>query len=164
MTAQERGRSNGALAVVWVESRDAVDLDDRRRPVPEHPANGLDELAHDLGPTAFGVQSDVEAQSLTSVTLMGRGGLRPLRQWWQSTLRAYGGATAENLDLTTLPGIPVAGTVVDTVRYPIAVFVVQSRAARERSCHQGQPRVDWVFTFTAAVYNLVRMRNLAVVT
>ena len=27
--------------------------------------------------------------------------------------------------------------------------------------HRGRPKVDWVFTFTAAAYNLVRMRNLA---
>jgi IS5 family transposase len=27
--------------------------------------------------------------------------------------------------------------------------------------HRGGPRVDWVFTFTAAAYNLVRMRTLA---
>ena len=27
--------------------------------------------------------------------------------------------------------------------------------------HRGQPRVRWQFLFTAAVYNLVRMRNLA---
>ena len=26
--------------------------------------------------------------------------------------------------------------------------------------HRGRPRVDWCFTFTAAVYNLVRMRRL----
>jgi len=26
--------------------------------------------------------------------------------------------------------------------------------------HRGQPRVNWIFTFTAAAYNLVRMRNL----
>ena len=26
--------------------------------------------------------------------------------------------------------------------------------------HRGGPRVDWVFTFTAAVYNLVRLRTL----
>jgi IS5 family transposase len=26
--------------------------------------------------------------------------------------------------------------------------------------HRGQPKVGWVFTFTAAAYNLVRMRNL----
>jgi hypothetical protein len=26
--------------------------------------------------------------------------------------------------------------------------------------HRGLPRVDWVFTFTAAAYNLVRIRNL----
>ena len=29
--------------------------------------------------------------------------------------------------------------------------------------HRGQPKVDWVFTFTAAAYNLVRMRNLLAV-
>jgi len=28
--------------------------------------------------------------------------------------------------------------------------------------HRGLTRVDWVFTFTAAAYNLVRMRNLQV--
>ncbi len=27
--------------------------------------------------------------------------------------------------------------------------------------HRGSARVGWMFTFTAAVYNLVRMRNLA---
>jgi transposase len=27
--------------------------------------------------------------------------------------------------------------------------------------HRGGPRVGWIFTFTAAVYNLIRMRNLA---
>ena len=27
--------------------------------------------------------------------------------------------------------------------------------------HRGSRRVGWMFTFTAAVYNLVRMRNLA---
>ena len=26
--------------------------------------------------------------------------------------------------------------------------------------HRGLARVDWVFTFTAAAYNLVRIRNL----
>ena len=26
--------------------------------------------------------------------------------------------------------------------------------------HRGVPRVGWMFTFTTAVYNLVRMRNL----
>ena len=26
--------------------------------------------------------------------------------------------------------------------------------------HRGQPRVEWMFTFTSAVYNLVRMRTL----
>ncbi|MCP5056876.1 MAG: transposase [bacterium] len=26
--------------------------------------------------------------------------------------------------------------------------------------HRGQPRVDWTFTFTAAAFNLVRIRNL----
>lgn len=30
--------------------------------------------------------------------------------------------------------------------------------------HRGRRKVGWVFTFTAAVYNLVRMRNLAVAT
>jgi transposase len=30
--------------------------------------------------------------------------------------------------------------------------------------HRGRPKVDWVFTFTAAAYNLVRMRNLLVAT
>lgn len=30
--------------------------------------------------------------------------------------------------------------------------------------HRGRPRVGWVFTFTAAAYNLVRMRNLLVAT
>jgi hypothetical protein len=28
--------------------------------------------------------------------------------------------------------------------------------------HRGGPRVAWVFTFAAAVYNLVRLRTLAV--
>jgi IS5 family transposase len=27
--------------------------------------------------------------------------------------------------------------------------------------HRGTDRVDWMFTFTAAAYNLVRLRNLA---
>ena len=27
--------------------------------------------------------------------------------------------------------------------------------------HRGSRRVDWLFTFAAAVYNLVRIRNLA---
>jgi hypothetical protein len=27
--------------------------------------------------------------------------------------------------------------------------------------HRGKMRVGWMFTFTAAAYNLVRMRNLA---
>jgi hypothetical protein len=27
--------------------------------------------------------------------------------------------------------------------------------------HRGEDRVGWMFTFTAAAYNLVRMRNLA---
>ena len=27
--------------------------------------------------------------------------------------------------------------------------------------HRGRNRVNWVFTFTAAAYNLIRMRNLA---
>lgn len=27
--------------------------------------------------------------------------------------------------------------------------------------HRGTPRVNWMFVFTATVYNLVRMRNLA---
>ncbi len=27
--------------------------------------------------------------------------------------------------------------------------------------HRGTARVDWMFTFTAAAYNLIRMRNLA---
>ena len=27
--------------------------------------------------------------------------------------------------------------------------------------HRGRERVDWMFTFTAAAYNLIRMRNLA---
>jgi hypothetical protein len=26
--------------------------------------------------------------------------------------------------------------------------------------HRGERRVDWIFTFAAAVYNLVRIRNL----
>ena len=30
--------------------------------------------------------------------------------------------------------------------------------------HRGRPKVGWVFTFTAAAYNLVRMRNLLVPT
>jgi transposase len=30
--------------------------------------------------------------------------------------------------------------------------------------HRGRRKVDWMFTFTAAAYNLVRMRNLAVAT
>jgi hypothetical protein len=30
--------------------------------------------------------------------------------------------------------------------------------------HRGQRKVGWVFVFTAAAYNLVRMRNLAVAT
>jgi hypothetical protein len=29
--------------------------------------------------------------------------------------------------------------------------------------HRGLARVGWMFTFTAAVYNLVRIRNLGVV-
>ena len=28
--------------------------------------------------------------------------------------------------------------------------------------HRGLPRVDWVFTFALAAYNLVRIRNLGV--
>jgi len=28
--------------------------------------------------------------------------------------------------------------------------------------HRGVCRVDWIFTFACAVYNLVRMRNLTV--
>lgn len=27
--------------------------------------------------------------------------------------------------------------------------------------HRGDPKVGWIFTFTAAAYNLVRLRNLA---
>ena len=30
--------------------------------------------------------------------------------------------------------------------------------------HRGRRSVGWVFTFTAAAYNLVRLRNLAVAT
>jgi len=30
--------------------------------------------------------------------------------------------------------------------------------------HRGCARVDWMFTFTTAVYNLVRIRNLALQT
>ncbi len=30
--------------------------------------------------------------------------------------------------------------------------------------HRGRPKVDWVFTFIAAAYNLVRMRNLVAAT
>ena len=30
--------------------------------------------------------------------------------------------------------------------------------------HRGRDRVGWVFTFTAAAYNLVRMRNLITAT
>ena len=31
-----------------------------------------------------------------------------------------------------------------------------------KTCHRGQGKVGWVFTFTAAAYNRVRMRKLAV--
>jgi hypothetical protein len=30
-----------------------------------------------------------------------------------------------------------------------------------RTRHRGLPRVDWIFTFALAAYNLVRMRNLS---
>jgi IS5 family transposase len=28
--------------------------------------------------------------------------------------------------------------------------------------HRGLPKVDWIFTFACAIYNLVRLRNLSV--
>jgi hypothetical protein len=37
-----------------------------------------------------------------------------------------------------------------------------SRAETRRARHRGQAKVGWMFTFTAAAYNLVRLRNLAV--
>ena len=37
-------------------------------------------------------------------------------------------------------------------------------ALMRKTRHRGVGRVGWMFTFTAAVYNLVRLRNLALVT
>ena len=42
-------------------------------------------------------------------------------------------------------------------------FVDDCRAMDVTPRHRGKLKVDWVFTFTAAAYNLVRMRNLAAV-
>ena len=38
---------------------------------------------------------------------------------------------------------------------PVGVF--------RKTRHKGVPRVDWMFTFTAADYNLVRMRTILAV-
>jgi hypothetical protein len=67
------------------------------------------------------------------------------------------------------------GSAIDarTVRHP-GYAVSQRRRKRIEECfgwlkdvallrklrHRGLPKVSWVFTFAAAAYNLVRMRNL----
>jgi len=33
-------------------------------------------------------------------------------------------------------------------------------ATMRKTRHRGTDRVDWMFTFTAAAYNLIRMRNI----
>lgn len=38
---------------------------------------------------------------------------------------------------------------------------LKSIALMRKLRHRGVCRVDWIFTFACAVYNLVRMRNLA---
>jgi Transposase DDE domain len=38
---------------------------------------------------------------------------------------------------------------------------IKTIAGLRKTRHRGDRRVGWMFTFTAAAYNLVRMRNLA---
>jgi IS5 family transposase len=40
---------------------------------------------------------------------------------------------------------------------------IEARHLSDRLRHRGIFKVGWVFTFAAAAYNLVRMRNLAAV-
>ena len=41
---------------------------------------------------------------------------------------------------------------------------VKTVGALRKTRHRGTPRVNWVFIFTTAIYNLVRLRNLMVET
>ncbi len=44
-----------------------------------------------------------------------------------------------------------------------ATFLLQTVALLRKVRHRGVCKVDWIFTFACAAYNLVRMRNLAAV-
>ena len=37
---------------------------------------------------------------------------------------------------------------------------IKTVAGLRKTKHRGRKRVDWMFTFAAAAYNLVRLRNL----
>jgi len=87
-------------------------------------------------------------------------------------------ASARQLDAT--PHVAqnierLGGTAIDnrTVRHPGYAISQQKRkrveeifgwmktvATMRKTRHRGKPKVDWMFTFAAAAYNLVRMRNI----
>ena len=69
------------------------------------------------------------------------------------------GGSALDLRTTNWPGYAVSQRVRKRVE---EIFGwIKTIAGLRKTRHRGKARVGWMFTFAAAAYNLVRMRNLA---